>query len=72
MSVNDLLEYDQWRYSHIKVTGMLVVSLYGCKLQIMVSLGVFGTESHSFRNRLGLCVKKKWRFMTMLLRSYKR
>ena len=46
------------RYSHIKVTEMLIVSLYGCKLQIMVSLGVFGTESLSFRYRLGLCIKK--------------
>ena len=32
--------------SHIKVTGMLVVSLRPCKLQILVSLGVFGKESH--------------------------
>ena len=42
----------------MNVTEMLIVSLYGCKLQIMVSLGVFGTESRSFRYRLGLCIKK--------------
>ena len=36
---------------HIKVMGMLVVSLWGaCKLQILVSLRVFGMESYYFRS----------------------
>ena len=50
-----------WGHSGIKVTGILVVSLLGCKLQILVSLRVFGMESHyigPFRYRLVLCIKK--------------
>ena len=45
----------------MKLTGMLVVSLRGCKLQILVSLRVFKKESQNFypyRYRLGLCEKK--------------
>ena len=43
------------RNSHIKVTEMLVVLLFGGKLQILVSVRVFGMESHyicPFRYRL--------------------
>ena len=46
---------------HLKVTGMLVVSLWGCKLQILVKLKLFGMESHCMcllRYRLVLCIKK--------------
>ena len=32
--------------SHLKVTGMLVASVWGCKLQILVKLRMFGMESH--------------------------
>ena len=42
--------------SHMKVTGMLVVSLRVVKLQILVSLRVFRKESqyfYPFRYRLG-------------------
>ena len=49
----------------LKVTGRLVVPLLGCKLQISVSLGVFGTESYHFSGfsgyrlgALGLCREK--------------
>ena len=46
------------------VTGILVVSLWGalgCRLQILVSLSVFGMESHHvclLKYRLVLCIKK--------------
>ena len=46
---------------HLKLTGMLVVSLWGCKLQILVKFKMFGMESHDMcplRYRLVLCVKK--------------
>ena len=48
--------------SHIKVTGMLFVSLKGGKLQISILLGGFGTEGHlicPFRCRLGLGIYKE-------------
>ena len=48
-----------WESSHIKVTGMLVVSHMGFELQILVSLRVSGTESHyiyPFIYCLGLCI----------------
>ena len=38
-----------WESSHIKVMGMLVVSHMGCELQILVSLRMSGTESHSLQ-----------------------
>ena len=40
-----MVQYSPCWDSHIKVTGMFVVSLIGCiKLQILVSLKMFGTE----------------------------
>ena len=47
--------------SHLKVTGVLVASLWGCKLQILVKLRMLGMESHymcPLRYRLVLYIKK--------------
>ena len=54
MTITDIDEnvLHVWAYDEIYVR---------CKMQILVSLGVFGTESHyicPFRYRLGLCIKK--------------
>ena len=44
MGFCSVVHYSPCWNSHIKVTGMFVVSFIGCKLQILVSLRVFGTE----------------------------
>ena len=54
------------------MTGILVVSHRGCKLQILVSLRVFRTESQYFyrnRYRLGMTMNEKLKSMIMLLKS---
>ena len=48
--------------------------IQGCKLQILVSLRVFGMESHSicpFGYRLGRCIKKFTKIAVKLATQYK-
>ena len=55
--IRDNKAYALWRDFHVKLTGMLFVSAKGVKLEVLVSLGVFGTERHyncPFRYCLGL------------------
>ena len=44
MGFCSVVQYSPCWDSHIKVTGMFVVSLVRCKLQILVSLRVIGME----------------------------
>ena len=48
MGFRSVVQYSSCWDSHIKVTGMFVVSLIGCKLQILVSLRAFGMEATIF------------------------
>ena len=44
MGFCSVVQYSSCWDSHIKVTGMFVVSLIRCKLQILVSLRMIGME----------------------------
>jgi len=58
---------------HITVMGIPVVSLWGSKLQILVSIRVFGMESHficQFKYRL-ILYKKKYTKKVLTLTTQK-